>query len=161
MLLCQKSEAVSAPLSYCPSFPLSDSGLKNNIALPQFTHRPYNKAGLLRKLQYKLALKRLKQLSNSFDDDIPHKRNVLSTISLILGILGLVVLFIPAIAGIAFIVAPAAFITGIIALGKRYNNSKASRAKAIIGLVLGALLILLGILGVILLVALFSNGGWF
>jgi hypothetical protein len=159
MLLCQKTEAASAPLSSSFILPQSDPVMKNTHVWDVTMYGYPKKAGFLRQLRYKLALKSVKCLSKSLDEGTKTKKNVLSTISLVLGIIGAVVVFIPGIAGIAFILGPAALTTGIIAVGKRYNNSKADRAKAIIGLVLGGLLVLLGIIGLLVIAAFFS-GGW-
>jgi hypothetical protein len=158
MLLCQKTEAASAPLSSSFISPLSDSVRKNTHVWDVTMHTYTKTAGFLRKFQYKLALKSFKRLSKSLDEGTKTKKNVLSTISLVLGIIGAVVVFIPGIAGIAFILGAAALITGIIALGKRYNNSKASRAKAITGLVLGGLLLLFGVAALIVIATFFAVG---
>lgn len=151
--------AASSLLPASTLYPFSDSLLKNsrlNHSLPS----EHKKVGFIQKLHYKLLHLRGKDKTLKMDEGELPKRNVLSTISLILGIIGAVSLFIPAIAGVAFIAGLAALVTGIIALGKRRNNTKASRTIAIIGLVLGAIIILLGIIGLILLVAFFSGSGW-
>ena len=153
VLVCLKTEAASAPLLYSPIFPSSNSGKGNIHVFTPSAPTSYKKVGFLRKLQYKLALKSITRLSKGLDEGTQPKKNRLSTISLVLGIIGAVALFIPGIAGIALIAGPAALITGIIALGKRYNNSKASRTKAIIGVVLGGILVALGIAAVIILAA--------
>ena len=156
MILCQKTEAASAPLSHPSS--LSDTAKQKSFLLhPSIVHAPYKKAGFIRKLQYRLALKSLKHFSVRINDDAPSKKNPLSTISLILGVVGAVALFIPSIAGAAVLIAgPAALITGILAHGKRHNNTKASRTKATIGLILGAVLIFLLVIAVILI----AGSGW-
>ena len=158
VLFNYSSNAASYP-STSTFYSFSDSLLNNSIV----NHLPasmYNKVGLIKKIQYKLLHKKVEDKNVKRDEGKLAKKNVLSTVSLILGIIGVVSLIIPSIAGIAVIAGPAALITGIIALGRRRNNTKASRTKAIIGLVLGAVLIFLGILGLILLLAFFSGNGW-
>jgi Flp pilus assembly protein TadB len=115
---------------------------------------PNKKVGLLKKLQLKVLQNRLKHLSKKADEGTQSKLNVLSIISLALGMIGVIVFF-SFYSPIAFIASLAALITGIIALGKRRNNSKGSRAMAIIGTILGGGLILF------VLVALIAwSGGW-
>jgi hypothetical protein len=155
-LLCQKSEAATAPVPYASPFPFSDSAVANK-PLKTVVFMPHKKMGLIRKLQLKLLQNRLKYFSRHADDGTTPKKNLLSTISLILGILGIVLALIPAgIGAIALIAAPAALVTGIIALGKRYNNNKASRTKAILGIVFGSVLIFFIIIAVIII----ASGGF-
>ena len=76
--------------------------------------------------------------------------DTLAVVSLILGLLGIVVLLFGGWPGI--IVGLAAMITGIISL-----RSTSKRILAVIGIVLGAALLLLGIIVVVFLAALISN----
>ena len=76
--------------------------------------------------------------------------DTLAVVSLILGLLGIVVLLFGGWPGI--IVGLAAMITGIISL-----RSTSKRILAVIGIVLGAALLLLGIIVVVFLAALLSN----
>jgi hypothetical protein len=158
LLLCYKSEAASIPLKYSSHYPLADSAVKKNFILDPSVFTPYKKGGFIKKLQYRLLQKKLAHLSRHVDEGTAPKKNLLSTIALLLGIIASVSLFISAIAGIALIAAPAALVTGIIALGKRYNNSKASRTKAIIAIVLGSVIIFLALLAIILIAS--SGWGW-
>ena len=111
------------------------------------------KPGFLQKLEYKIVQKKVKRLLAHRADEPATRKNVLSTISMVLGILAILVLFIPSISVIALVAGPAALITGIIALGKKYNNSKASRAKAIIGIVLGSVFILFLLVAILFVIA--------
>ncbi len=78
----------------------------------------------------------------------------LSTISLILGLAGVVFVFVPYVSILVLLLAPAAIVTGIIAL--KDNDDKRSRTKAIIGIVAGAVPLLV----VIALLAIFTAGGF-
>lgn len=133
--------AASVPQVTIQARPSTDSSISNNfLNSPSFYKAP-KKPGFLQKLEYKIVQKKVKRLLAHRADEPATRKNVLSTIALILGILAAVTLFIPAISVASLIAAPAALITGIIALGKSYNNSKGSRAKAIIGIVLGSIVI--------------------
>jgi uncharacterized membrane protein len=57
---------------------------------------------------------------------------------------------------LAIIAALIALIAGIIALGKRYNNTKSSRAMAIIGVILGGAFFLLLIIALLA----WTSSGW-
>jgi hypothetical protein len=157
LLLCQKSEAATAPVPSASSHTVSDSGAKQMPLWKLVVSTPYKKMGFVRKLQVKLLQSRLKHFSTHAGDDTTPRKNHLSTISLILGLVALVAAFIPtAVGAISIIAAPAALVIGIIALGKRYRNDRASRSKAIIGIVLGSVLIFLMIIAVILI----ASGGF-
>jgi hypothetical protein len=153
LLLSQKTEAATIPLSVTYGQATLDTGLKNPQLLTPSSYVPYKKAGFIKKLQYKILQKRLKYLSNKYGEGTPSKTNVLSIISLIAGLLMLISIL--ANAGILALIAGfTALITGIIALGKKYNNSKSSRAMAIIGVVLG------GGFFILLLVLLIALSSW-
>jgi hypothetical protein len=140
-LLCHKSEAASAPVRDSVSHAILDSHVATKPLLKNLLFTPHKKVGLIKRVQLKLLQKSLTHFSRHAADGTKTKKNTLSTISLIFGILGLIALLIPAIGGIAIVAAPIALVTGIVALGKHYNNDKASRTKAIIGIVLGGVLI--------------------
>jgi hypothetical protein len=148
VLQCQKTEAASAPLSHSFALPALDTGLNNSHVLTPSFYGPQKKVGFIKKLQYRILQKRLKYLSNKPDEGTRPKTNVLSIVSLVLGLIGVIGLF----AGIfllALIPALAALITGLIALGKRNNNKKGSREMAIMGLIIGGGVILLFFLFII------------
>ncbi len=147
VLLGQKTEAATTPL--LPSFvqpPIDTSFYKSNI-LPPSSYVPHKKVGFIKKLQYKILQKKLKYLSNKFDEGTQSKTNVLSIISLALGLIT-VIGVVASVGVITLIAAPLAVITGIIALNNK-SNSKGSKAMARIGLILGSLLILLLIIALI------------
>lgn len=152
---CAELKAASVPQVEIPAKPFTDSSLKQNFFKSPWLYAPHKKPGFIQKLEYKILQKRVKRLSAHRQDNTSGK-NTLSTVSLLLGILALVTIFIPGIAIVALVAAPAAIATGIIALGKHYNNNKASRAKAIIGIVLGSLFILFFLVVLIL----FLSGGF-
>jgi hypothetical protein len=141
LLQCKESRAATVPYHYSLHYKTFDSNVRKGL-FDLSILSPNKRVGFLRKLQYKVLQKRLKHLTYKADEGTPRKTNALSIISLVLGILGVIGIF----AGISplFILASlAAAITGIIALGKRYNNNKGSKAMAIIGLILGGGLFLL------------------
>lgn len=152
-LFCQKSEAASAPVQNFVSHAILDSHVATKPLLKNLVFTPYKKVGLIKRVQLKLIQKSLKHFSRHSADGTTPKKNTLSTISLIFGILGLIAVLIPPIAGIAIVAAPVALVTGIVALGKHYNNDKASRTKAIIGISLGSVLLLFIIIAVIMVVS--------
>jgi Flp pilus assembly protein TadB len=101
----------------------------------------FKKQSLLQKLQWKLLQKRIKQVSHHRAASTG-RESVLSTIALILGLLGVLFLFISSLAGLSILFAVGALITGFIALSKR-NKANGTKTKAIIAVVLGGLTLLL------------------
>lgn len=145
VLLCQKTEAATAPLS--SSFVLTsfDIGAKNSDVVIPSIHVTHKKVGFIKKLQYKTLQKGLKYLSNRSKEETKPKTNGLSIVSLVLGLIAVIGLF-TGIGLAALIPALAALITGLVTLRKKNNNNKGSRAMSIIGLILGGGLILLFII---------------
>lgn len=140
VLLCQKTAAASAPLSSSFVLTTFDKDSKNSDEVTPSIFAHPKKVGFVKKLQYKILQKRLKYQLNKSEEGT--KTNGLSIVSLVLGLIGVIGLFV-GIGIIAFIPALAALITGLIALRKRKNINKGSRAMAIIGLILGGGIILL------------------
>lgn len=125
----------------------------HRISQPAPPETTLRKPSALQKHQQKLERKLKKLVSRSHADDTG-TGGVLSTIALALGIACIGVLFIPSIAGISFLLAIGALITGIIALARK-NKAKSVKAKAIVAVVLGGLIIV----GLVLLIA--AWGGLF
>lgn len=156
LFLSTELKAASVPPDNIPSPVLNDSNSKNNFFKTPSVYKSHKKGSFLQKLEYKILQKRLKYLVAHPKDKTASGNNVLSTVALVLGILALGLLFIPGVAVGSLIAAPAALITGIIALGKGYDNTKGSRAKAIIGIVLGSIIVAIFLLAL----ALFASGGF-
>jgi hypothetical protein len=149
ILLCLKGQAATSLVLTTSIFQVKDSGITSSMLLVPSLDQPHKSIGFIRKLQIKLLQNNLKHRAYRLDEVTPRKKNLLSTISLILGLAGAIAIFIPAISILGVIAGPAALVTGIIALGKKNNNSNASRWKAIAGLVLGAVVIFLALLALV------------
>jgi hypothetical protein len=98
----------------------------------------------------KIVTKKLSRLAK----DKAESKKKLSTISFILGLAGIGFIFVPYLSILVLLLAPAAIVTGIIAL--KDNKDKNSRTKAIIGIVAGAVPLLV----VVALFAVLSIGGF-
>jgi uncharacterized membrane protein HdeD (DUF308 family) len=97
-----------------------------------------------------VAIKKLAHLS----EDKAKNKTKLATISFILGLAGIAFVFIPYVSILVLLLAPAAIVTGIIAL--KDNEDKKSRTKAIIGIVAGAVPLLIAVA----IFAIFAVGGF-
>jgi hypothetical protein len=156
LLQLKEAEAATAPELPATFSIILDSRSKNPNAERTSWPAPHKKMGFIRRMEYKFLEKRFKKYAAHQKTEAAPKNNALSTISLILGIIAAVTLFIPTAGVVALIAAPAALITGIIALSKNYNNNKSSRAQAIIGVTLGSIIIALFFVAIIV----FLSGGW-
>src|SRR5215213_9019738 len=92
LILLQTSEvkAASAPEVFPAIKPTLDSSSKHLSLLNVFTPKRHKKVGFFKKLEYKILEKKIKKLAARHPADDPPKKNVLSTISLILGLIGAV-----------------------------------------------------------------------
>jgi len=156
MLWSPHLNAAAAPTNAAWRHASFDSAIKSNPALSPTLFRPAKKVTFVQKLGYKLVFKKIRRLSaHGHAADVP-ERNTLSTISLILGILGFITLFISGLGLLSLLAAPAALVTGILALDKHHYSSRGSRTKAILGIVLGSTTILIFIAIVVVVATLFS-----
>ena len=105
---------------------------------------------LQRRVLQKVVTKKIARLAV----DKHENKKKLSTISFILGLAGIAFVFVPYVSILVLLLAPAAIVTGIIAL--KDNEDKKSRTKAIIGIVAGAVPLLI----IVALLAVFAVGGF-
>jgi hypothetical protein len=135
---------------------LKDSSTKKEKDLlhqPAFA-TPEKKVKPLEKLERKLAQKIIKKRLHQTDKYKAKSKKTLSTISLILGILGLALMFVPTLNILVLLVAPAAIITGFVA--RKDNEDKKSRLNALIGIIAGFVPFLI----ILILFAFFAIGGF-
>lgn len=114
------------------------------------------KPSLLQKLQWKLLQKRLKKVAAHGAATRGGPGSVLSTIAFVLGLLGILVLFISSLSGFSILLGLGALVTGIIAVAGK-NRSWGTNIKSIIAIVLGGLLLVGWILLIAALGSLFSS----
>ena len=151
VLFGYNSQAATAPATHFSMHRFTDSGfMQSAVAL-----KPAKKPGVIRKWQAKWLQNRLQHFMKRAHAGVEPQKNRLAKTSLILGIIAIVTSFIPCVGLIAILSGPAALVTGIIALSKRYNNDKASRTKATIGIVLGSIVIFFTIVAIIII----ASGG--
>ncbi|HZH63984.1 MAG TPA: hypothetical protein VEY10_03765 [Flavisolibacter sp.] len=136
MLLFQKTEAATPPLSHGYVLPTIDTNLSNSPILTTIFDVPPKKPGFLKKLQYKILQKKIKFLLGKRDKGTPSKSNVASIICLALGLTAVLGILVFASVGLGIGAGVAALITGGIALSNK-NNTGSSRAMAVIGMILG------------------------
>ena len=105
------------------------------------------KMNLAERLKWKILQKKLKRINAEGNTS----KDTVSTIALVTGIAGFVLLFLVPLAG--FVLLLTAIITGII--GRKNNENPKSRKKALIGLVLGLLAV-----GLILIFSIAYAGGF-
>ena len=148
----------SLPKNYAataPSLPVADSVLIKFASLSpkDIQKQTGHRLNLIQKTELKLLQKKIKKRVLSASADQQHKKDVVSTIALIAGVLGIVTLFL--VPGVAFVLMLAAIITGIIGISN--NPNPKSRTRALIGLIAGIAGILLTLLALII----FLSGSWF
>lgn len=106
-------------------------------------------------LKQKLVRKALRQY-RKHTSEAQSTKDTLALISLICGVASVVVLLIPTMSVLALLLSPAAIVMGIVALSK--NRNPKSRTQAIIGIITGAIPILLVVLLFFLVFALWGGG---
>ena len=148
----------SLPKNYAataPSLPVADSVLIKFASLSpkDIQKQTGHRLNLIQKTELKLLQKKIKKRVLSASADQQHKKDVVSTIALIAGVLGIVTLFL--VPGVAFVLMLAAIITGIIGISN--NPNPKSRTRALIGLIAGIAGIILTLLALII----FLSGSWF
>ena len=122
--------------------------------LSAYLQKPTQKQSFLTRLQSRLVQKvAVKKLAHISKDKADSKKK-LATISFILGLAGIAFVFIPYVSILVLLLAPAAIVTGILAL--KDNEDKKSRTKAIIGIVAGAVPLLIAVA----IFAIFAIGGF-
>jgi hypothetical protein len=107
----------------------------------------------------RVAFKQLNKPDLSPEDEVAMQRNKrLATWSMVMGIAGIVFMFLPVVSALSILLLPAALVTGIIALNRSRNFEASSRnngsTNAIVGIVTGSVGVLILILAIALLVAL-------
>lgn len=132
MICLQKNFAASSPLLHSPAD--SAALLKQGSVLQQqITATSGYKMNFLHRLQWKWIQKKIKKKMR-LAEEVEKNKNTVSTIALICGVGGLVVLFLVPVLG--FLMMLTGIVTG--AIGMSNNSNKKSRIKALIGLVAGA-----------------------
>ena len=153
-LLLSKTFAANNSFKIAPFNPHVDSlSITRILSLsPQEVKRLTGyKLNLIERLEWKILQKKLKK--NLGHPEVKKSKDTISTIALITGVLGLILLFI--VPGVGFILLLIGIITGIIGLNN--NDNPKSRRKALIGLIAGIVGVLLTLIALIA----FVSGGWF
>ena len=141
-------------ITVAPSLPPPEPQPKT--AAPVITLKDWEKAtgkrlNFLQRLQWKLAQKPIRKLAAN--GTATEKQKKLGKLSLIFGVTGLVMLFIPYIGLLGIGLGIAAFILGLKSVKGNSNT------PGLIGLIAGSLTLLLTLIAVIALAA-FLSGGW-
>ena len=149
LLLSKTNSAIlpsvpTSPIRPNASLPTTPFKTVSAKEVQQLTGRKMN---LVERLRWKIVQKKIKKIQG----DEKTSKDTLSTIALITGIVGFVLLFFVPVAGLLLLLT--AIITGI--LGRKNNQNQKSRNRALIGLVLG-----LAAFGLILIFAIAYSSGF-
>ena len=153
-LLLPETHALTSPPATITPAAYTDSAsiIKiTSLSVKEVQRLTGRKMNFLQKLQLKILQKKLKKSLRHEENKT--SKDTISTIALITGIAGLVLLFLVPIAGFLLIIT--AIITGIIGLNN--NDNPKSRTKALIGLVTA----LAGIALLLIALVIFASGGLF
>ena len=149
-VLFTKTNAVTVPVTIPVKFASADSmsiAASKSFSAKEIQKRTGGKMNLAARLQWKILQRKLQRIA----DKERTSKDTLSTIALVTGIVGFLLLFFVPIAG--FLLLLTAIITGI--LGRKNKPNTKSRNRALIGLVLG-----LAAFGLILIFAIAYSGGF-
>lgn len=108
------------------------------------------KLGFGKRIAFKIVQKKIKKQAakGHLDLSAPAGRETMSTLSLIFSVVGIALLFVPVISVLGLLLGIAGFVLGLVSFKKEGTN-----IKNILGVVFGAAMILLFLVGIILLAA--------
>lgn len=154
--------AVAAVAPATPSIVETETALEPALTLgelAEMTPREWEaqsgeKMGFGKRIAFKIVQKKIKKQAakGQLDLTAPAGSETLSTLSLIFSVVGIALLFVPIIGFLGLLLGISGFVLGLVAFKKEGTN-----VKNILGVVLGAVMILLFLVGLILAVAILAS----